>query len=256
MSNHKILFIIEGENDEPIFLQRLLSTCLGSQEYEIYAYKTNIHILSQVLYHDYPNFEEDEVDIKLVLKSLEKDECKRDLLGQRYRDVILIFDFEPQHDFPHFDTVRRMLSYFNDSTTNGKLYINYPMMQSYKHFRELPDDNFSNKVIDISELKNYKEIVGAESKFTNLEKYTAVTFYSLAVHHLRKAKYILTGNYELPEVQEYLSWTGIELYDKQCEIKDTMKKVFIVNTCIFFLSDFAPDKFLRYVNTHKNMFDI
>lgn len=116
----------------------------------------------------------------------------------------MIFDFDPQHDLPHFDTVNRMLKYFNDSTDQGKLFINYPMMQSYKHITHLPDDEFKYRCVDMDQIKKYKELVGRESKYTDLTQYTYETFYSLAVHHLRKANMILTGSYETPLVSQYL----------------------------------------------------
>ena len=32
-----------------------------------------------------------------------------------------------------------MLDFFNDETENGKLYINYPMIESLKYTKEMPD---------------------------------------------------------------------------------------------------------------------
>lgn len=35
-----------------------------------------------------------------------------------------------------------MLDYFSDETENGKLYINYPMIESLKYTKEIPDANY------------------------------------------------------------------------------------------------------------------
>jgi hypothetical protein len=71
-----------------------------------------------------------------------------------------------------------MLKYFNDSTNQGKLFINYPMMESYKHFNKLPDDGFKERIIKAGEIKDYKEIVDKNSSFRNLDLFTYAEYYS------------------------------------------------------------------------------
>lgn len=256
MPNNKVLFIVEGDSDEVHFLRSMFRKCFTQQNFEIYSYKTNIHILAQVLFNDYPDFDSDEIDIKLVLRSLEDNEYKRSILSQQYRDVYLIFDFDPQHDTPHFDTVRRMLAFFNDSTDRGKLFINYPMMQSFKHFTVLPDDSFCNKKVNIAQISRYKELVGNESRFTDVTKYSYPTFFSLAVHHLRKANFILYGKYELPDPDAYCTWNSLELYDKQCALFNEYGEVYVINTCIFMLMDFAPTLFIHQATICRDKFSI
>ena len=256
MPNNKILFIVEGENDEVSFVRKLLAKYSGNMEYEVYPYKCTIHALAKVLYDDYPDFEENEIDIQLVLKSKERDRKQRDLLSQKFRDVFLIFDFEPQHNYPHFDTVRRMLNYFNDSADHGKLYINYPMMQSYKHFAGLPDDTFAYRSVSIKECHNYKRIVGDQSNYTDINSYNHVTFVSLMVHHMRKANYLLTGKYVLPSVKEYLNWNLVDIFDVQVGNLDSKIPISVLNTCIFIPVDFAPKHFFDLVSRKKDTYDI
>lgn len=256
MQNNKVLFIVEGESDEVQFLKRMFQKCFSDQNYEIYSYKTNIHVLAQLLFNDYPDFESDEIDIKLVLRSLEENEHKREILSQKYRDIYLIFDFEPQHDTPHFDTIRRMVHFFNDSTDRGKLFINYPMMQSYKHFSHLPDDSFATKKVNLDQIKHYKQVVGNESNFTDLNQYNYFTFLSLAVHHIRKANYILSGKYMLPEVEDFLTWSSLNIFDKQYTMFASEYEIYVLNTSIFMIMEFAPNDFIHHVTTSKEKFDI
>ena len=247
MSKNKILFIVEGTSDEVKFLRRLFKECFKKKEFKIYSYKTNIHVLAQELYNNYPDFDEDSIDIKLVLKSLETDQNQRKLLDERYNDVYLIFDFEPHHDHPHFDTVQRMLCYFNDSTNQGKLFLNYPMMQSYKHFSELPDAGFEFRKVSIADTRVYKEQVGRDSNYTDLGKYDYVLFYSLCVHHVKKANLIKSSGYILPSYSEYLKWSLVDIYNTQVSMVASSCELFVLNTCIFVLVDFAPQKFFRFV---------
>lgn len=256
MPNNKILFIVEGDNDEVSFVRRLLAKCYPNHAYEVYSYRCNIHVLAQTLFNEYPTFDEDEIDIQLVLKSKEKDKHKRTLLSQDYRDVFLIFDFDPQHDHPHYDTVSRMLRYFTDSSNHGKLFINYPMMQSYKHFSFLPDDSFESRQVTVDECKNYKRIVGDMSSFTDINAYSFSTFVSLIVHHLRKANFLITGRYETPSCDEYLSWSGTEIFDCQCGRLENSNSVLVLNTSIFLGVDFRPSEFFRMISVRACEFDI
>ena len=157
----------------------------------------------------------------------------------------MIFDFEPQHNQPHFETIRRMLVYYDDSTFQGKLYINYPMMQSYKHYAALPDPLFYNTIATSLQWYDYKEIVGKVSGYTDITKYTYPIIKELIEHHLKKAKYILTNSFILPTIDEYLSWSFAEIFDKQVVYKEQKSFVYVLNTCIFVIIDYRPLSFFR-----------
>lgn len=47
----------------------------------------------------------------------------------------------------------------------GRLYINYPMIESYQHLRQLPDDDFAERKIPVSLQpgKKYKKLVNQET---------------------------------------------------------------------------------------------
>ena len=89
MSRKKLLFITEGEIDEPKFIEKVFHKCYPNIEYEYYSYTTEIHTLSELLFNS--NEEIDEyLDIKSVLKENEKNEYKRKKLAQVYSDIILV----------------------------------------------------------------------------------------------------------------------------------------------------------------------
>ena len=52
MTERKILFIVEGEQDELKFLKRMIRTCYPGIKHEFYSYKTTLHTLVQVLDKD------------------------------------------------------------------------------------------------------------------------------------------------------------------------------------------------------------
>ena len=248
----KILLIVEGESDEVKFLRGLFENCFKKAEYKFYSYKTNIHTLAQELYNNYPDFDEGDVDIRLILASLESSREKKEMLLDKYSDIYMVFDFEPQHDHKHFDTVRRMVKYFNDSTNQGQLFINYPMMQSYKHFECLPCPSFEFYEVSLDQAKDYKRLVGELSKFTDLTQYTYITYYSIAVHQLKKANKIINDSYTLPSKSEYFNFVASQIFDYQVCLLESSNKISVLNTCIFALVDFAPSKFFGFVFKHKD----
>ena len=99
-------------------------------------------------------------------------------------------------------------------------------------------------------------MVGNESSFTDLNQYSYFTFLSLAVHHIRKANYILSGKYTLPDVEDFLAWGGLNIYDIQCAMFALGNEVYVLNTSIFMIMEFAPNNFIHQVTTSKERFDI
>ena len=250
----KILFIVEGENDEVKFINRLFSICQDLKNYEIFSYKTNLHNLANLIAK---NGEiTDDFDIQLFLKSIEKDSDKKEILSQNFSDIILVFDFEPQQDVPHFDLIRKLALYFNESTENGKIYINYPMMQSYRHFNKLPNKEFKDVIITKEDAKNYKEIVGNISNYTCVEHHSYALFVSLAYHHLLKLHYILNGKFELPPKDFIYNAKQVDLFDKQLSLLNSNGWIYVINTFMLYLVEYNPTTFYNQVTTHKSKYNL
>ncbi len=61
--------------------------------------------------------------------------------------------------------ILKMQRCFVDAADMGKLYINYPMIESYLHLCQLPDDDFAERKIPVSLQpgKEYKALVEQET---------------------------------------------------------------------------------------------
>lgn len=253
MKNKNILFIVEETNDEPRFIKQLLSKCDPSSNYKIYSYEANLHMLASKLEKDYPDFEEDELDLLLFLKSYETKH--KDIFDLKYTDVFMIFDFEPQHPGLHFDTIYKMISYFDQSDGRGKLFINYPMMQSYRHLKALPDLAFLNSKLLKEDFSQYKEIVSNESFNNDISKYDYTVLASLAFHHLTKLVFIQTHHLKFPSIEDYDALNYAEIFDIQCvNLKSNF--IWIVNTCILILLDYKPEAFFDQITKHSTTFQL
>lgn len=253
MKAKNILFIVEGKNDEPRFIKQLFLKCFPKTNFNIYSYEANLHMLASRLEKDYANFEEDELDILLFIKSYETKH--KDIFNLKYTDIFLIFDFEPQHPDLHLDTIRKMMNYFNQSDERGKLFINYPMMQSYRHLKTLPYIEFLNSKLSKNNFNHYKEIVTNDSFNNDISTYDYTIFVSLAFHHLIKLLFIQDGNLSLPTIDDYYRLDYVAIFDNQCKNLEN-NFIWIVNTCILILVDYKPSVFFDQVIKHATAFKL
>lgn len=219
-SKSKILLIVEGEVGETRILgsqSHGLLSLIGA-EYEIIPFKNPIY----ELYDAYKNNEYDDLISYLrVHKNLKIDD--NILSKQAFSAIYLIFDFEPHYHKYEDHKIKEMLSIFNDETDLGKLYINYPMVESYYHLSSLPDLDYNNKTISLENFngKNYKKNVNTQTCLSK-NKISKVDLCFIIMHNYNKAK-ILDGsnstniNYE-------------NILNKQINLKNKNNELYVLNT--------------------------
>jgi hypothetical protein len=166
-----ILVVVEGNKTEPIFLKQLNE--VYDLDYTIFCLSTNIYTLyKRVKELDF------ECDIKQVLKEIHPKEAE--MLSNKFAYTYLVFDCDAHHPkkddvrdiqqivLENLDKIEELVSYFNDETdpSRGRLYINYPMMESYKDADNFFENDFQERVVAISDLSNYKAIV-SKRKLSN-----------------------------------------------------------------------------------------
>lgn len=249
------LFILEGPKDEPKLLNSLFREMKKDDRQHCYYFRCNLHVLANLLMPD----EDDDlegIDLLMALKGRNNTAEEAEVLNRRYTDIFLVFDFEPQEGNPEFGKIRKMAAYFTDSTDNGKLYINYPMMQSYRHLTTLPDPGFEYRKASVDPKKTYKQLVAEEGRAipTNLQSYDHVLLYSIAVHHLKKREKVLDRAYALP--MDYDETEDLQVFDHQMQMLSEEGNCFVLNTAILILVAYTPIKFLHEVKTHPDKYSI
>ena len=144
-----ILFIFEGKIDKTYFesIKRLFFS--EKSDTFICTYNSNIYSLyTKLNQHDTLNGML-EVNTVSVFKEilLEKgDDTLKDIREDEVSEIYLFFDYDFQENARTLEEnnnrLSEMLKYFNDETASGKLYINYPMVESLRYTKELPDDDY------------------------------------------------------------------------------------------------------------------
>ncbi len=243
-NRNKILVIVEGERTDVRLMKRLLDIYGLSDRHEIVSYNTDIYTLYKEMFEDEdPN----SMDILQVLRGREKDNEKKSLFDPLYSDILLIFDLDPQsHSFDE-DKVRRMQAFFHESSDMGKLYINYPMVESFYHMTAIPDPDYYKRSATMSELSEglYKMRVNRENRNHDYSKF-AVTKDEcdiLISQNLFKGS-LISGESRSDRPDD------IKILEKQLELIKDKSEVWVLCTCCYYIFDFNP----RFLSTHPSEF--
>ena len=240
------LFIVEGKKDEPRLIRRVWKALgEGGPPGEFYVYNTNIHMLVELLFDGTDDIDED-LDVQKVLRERETDASKVELLKRRFTDVYLVFDLDPQDKKMHGmeDKIRRMLDFFSESTNHGKMYINYPMVEAFRHIKDANGNGFDKLKVPLEDCLSYKKIVGEESYIKDPSHLTDEDVLRIIGFHLKKANLTLSGRYETPKEEDFFEWRGSEILGVQLSLLDRESKVYVLNTCVFSAVEYRPSRFL------------
>lgn len=152
-----ILFVFEGDEREP----RLYRTLE-----RLYFPKVNDNIICSFgnniydLYNELKEYE-DGGDIVSVMRerlAARGDSILNGIRSSDISEIFLFFDYDFQHSHLSLEEINQrveeMLALFADETENGKLYINYPMIESIRYTKELPDNDYANYVVSREECKD------------------------------------------------------------------------------------------------------
>lgn len=236
----KILVLVEGEKKDVRLMERLFDVYLAEFHKEIVSYKTNIYELYGQLFKDH---DEDDIDLLQLLKSREPDKQKKAIFDVRYTEIFLIFDFDAQDALYDDQKLYRLMKFFSDSTVNGRLYINYPMVESFCHIHGWDEDyetyNFRSVPKSILMNGTYKKIVQNESCCSDIRKYGKVEFNKIIDLNLAKISYLLYGDIRTP----YMCDSSMlrEILKLECQTWNEKQSVDVLNTCILYFYEYYPN---------------
>ena len=244
----KILFICEGAKTEKKFCNLIIDKYFiqNNREKEYVAFDTNIYGL-------YDEMSQDEgLDIVELIK--EKAKKKKDMYNYSklekggFSEIYLIFDFDFQA--PQYDDkkIKAMLDFFNNETEHGKLYINYPMIESFKHFKSLPDFDFNSYTVTKNECSSYKQYIDSISKIVHFNDVGESDLGIIIKQNLDKA-YMITNNSkgDYSTYMEKISQENILSY--QVKYLHDNEFIYVINTSVFWGIDyFGKDKYDEYIS--------
>lgn len=159
------LLIVEGKHEKNELFS-LLFRCfpeINISMDNIWIYGTNIYILYEDIVKEYgEDWEGEDIDLPFVISKKNGSEIR---YKQDFTNIILVFDYERHDTNFSEEKIVCMQRCFTDSTDMGRLYINYPMIESYQHLRSLPDTDYAERKIAVSLQpgREYKSLVRRET---------------------------------------------------------------------------------------------
>jgi len=264
-----ILFVFEGKADKTYFeaIKRLFFP--AKSETFLCTYNSNIYSLYTKLKSHDALKEMLEVDTVSVLKEilLEKgDETLKDIREDEVSEIYLFFDYDFQEDSRTLEEnnsrLSELLGYFTDETGRGKLYINYPMVESLRYTKELPDNNYWQYTVTRQRCQeeNFKHQVHEFSFYKSNLEYLVLTIKSadddakiqqkadtaktnwlhLVTMNTSKANYICNDKNDLPDEVNNQQ----DIFDSQLSkyVNTEECKVAILNAFPIFLFDYFGKK--------------
>lgn len=250
-----VLIVTEGAKTEQRFINQISS--VYETQFNVFCYGTNIYDL-------YKRMKEMDFngDLTSVLLELPEDPSipnREELLNRKYAYTYLVFDFDAHHteeyerNYPieqivkaNVERLREMTLHFTNETdpTIGKLYVNYPMMESYRDADSFFDNNYENNYVELSDIGKYKETVGAKGLARiRIDRYTKENFDSLASMNVHKLSKLSTGIWKRLDYSMFRKESeGNTILQNQERIILENNTVCVLNTTLFLLIDYYGNK--------------
>lgn len=253
-----ILFVFEGAKREPDLFRAIETLFFKDKQNIVCSFGNNIY----ELYNELQSFEGDG-DIVSILKERfqqhDDSPFKDDIKSSDFSEIYLIFDYDFQNKNLTLEDMNsqneEMLDLFNDETDNGRLYINYPMVEAIRYTKTLPDSDYLTYVISRKECINssFKNIADSFSDYKSLDFLTLSTrrpatekeirsrldnWSLLIAQNVSKANYICSGEKEIPEDKHTVS--QIAIFDAQKEFLINSESISIISAFPLFLFDYFP----------------
>lgn len=247
---------MEGEKREKPFLQRLIE--LYGINAELYVFSANIYNLYLAM--ERIDFNGDLRDVLAELPCMQGQDTKT-LLQTKFAYTYLIFDCDAQHTMDkeqdkcrpideivaeNFQRLEKMVRYFVDETdpSVGKLYVNYPMMESYRDCDNFFDENYRNTQVCIDDIKNYKKITGHKRLSSlRVDKFDKENFSDLLRMNIYKLNAMLGSGWAgLPYKEYQMLSEQMKIASFQKELTAITRNMNVLNTTLFLLADYYGNR--------------
>ena len=232
-----ILFIFEVEKTEIQIFKKFKEHLGISNETITSVFCKNIYQLFEEIKKD------DFLDIFMLLKDNPKNENLKNYDRSMFSQIFLFFDYDGHDNYANDNNLIKMLEFFNEETNNGKLYINYPMVESLKHINDFK--TFKDLKVECKINIKYKNLVhnNCLEELKDFTKYTIEIWKELYIAHLSKMNYIVNDEYIFPE--KIISQKKI--FEKQRDkFINIESKIGVLNSFPIFIFEYYGKKMDRF----------
>ena len=265
-----ILYVFEGEKRELEIFLTIQHLFFHLKENNILrSFGNNIFNLYKKITDDGKQKDERFYnDIISIIREKEKDnpEFSEIKENSQISEIYLFFDFDlqdrdktaPLSLEEKLRRIKTLLDFFSDETDQGKLYINYPMVESFRYTKTLPDLDYWKYEYKIKDFASFKTNTARFSDYPNLDfacyrirnntisqkddtekrrEELKKNWGFIILQNLKKTNFLCNDHLELPENKESISQIRIFENQDQKYIKEK-DSISILNSFPLFLFDY------------------
>lgn len=249
-----ILFIYEGKKTEPRIFNNIKNIFFSKEKIvEIGLHEDSfggsIYDLYFSLGINNPDFDISDLDIIELMKN--RSDVLKEYSRDDFSEIYLFFDLDIQRSLDSCQMViKKMLELFDNETENGKLYINYPMVESLKDIKKCHQCN-EQCFVNNAEVSNYKEHVGERSEFLDIRKFGIEEWEHFTQQAVKKTNCVMNGRYLMTiSYRDFIeTMNQINIFGAHEEKFFTKDKTVILNSIPLFLLEYFGetlwDKFIK-----------
>lgn len=252
-----ILFVFEGVKREPDLFRTIQRLYFSNREEQIVcSYNNNIY----QLYKDLQEYDGDGDIVSLLMEKFasQKDNPLKDIdKSADISEIYLFFDYDFHNRNLSLEEINRqvkeMLETFDNETEYGKLYIDYPMVESIRYTKFLPDANYWTYTISRTDCNRFKGLSAEFSAYRSFDfilltenrepteeeiEEVKQNWVYLKEQNVSKANYLCNGENGIPASKDDILQDKI--FDSQIEkyVNTEECKVAVLNAFPLFIYDY------------------
>lgn len=241
-------FIVEGASREKGIVENIIRVHFkNTEKYKIITLpaEQNIYMLWKMMKEN--DFETDIIE-EVREYSIMAKQSLTGLTRNDFAEVFLFFDYDGhQRNLSEGEdgeaVLQQILESFDNETENGKLYINYPMVEAVRDFVQGDCKAYTSCKWIISNLTEYKEKTGNNSKNTIINNYDFPKWREVInVFAMRVS--CLFGQDVVMSYAEYTKVTPLDIYKRQKRYIE-LGEIFVLDAFSEFLLDYFSEKFWK-----------
>lgn len=246
----KTLIVVEGNHEKNVLFHLLFKAFpeLNILMENVWIYGTNIYGLYNLIVKEYDeDWDYLDVDLPYIIS---KQKTGMDIQYKRdFTNIFLVFDYE-RHD-PNFSEQKiiKLQEYFSDSTDVGKLYINYPMIESYQQLRIDSEREYIDAKIPV--------ILQPGDKYKALVKHYYI---AKLVDYIERIPQLLKEHYGMGERIANICMEKIFYLSDKHNVKDQIREILTdnievekIDTATYQLCDWIQK--MQYLNSNQNLYE-
>ncbi len=249
-----ILFVFEGNDREPYLYKTIENLYFPKGKNIICSFGNNIYDL----YNELQDYGGDGNIVPIMKERLSGrgDSTLQNIRSTDISEIFLFFDYDFQNSQLSLDEINRrveeMLQMFDNETDNGKLYINYPMIESICYSKELPDEDYKTYVVTRKECLDFKRlthnfsfygnfdhILFKEDEKPNKERYQKIkdNWQYLKDMNVKKANLLVSGVHAFPMEKSTINQIALFKGQKLFYV-DVSESVMVLNSFPIFIYEY------------------